>query len=499
MNSKKLKIISRKEFILLLLIILIGGYLRFPGILSNSFAFTYDVGRDLLAVNEIIQTHKLPLIGPTTGIPGVFYGPWWYYFLLPIFIITSGSPQAIAVAMGIIGILSIILSYIIGLKLGSKFLGLVFSSFVSISPVLVAFSSQIWNPNIAPFFVLVCLLLLIQIFAEKKSSSWIFLFLGITLAISVDLEIFFGLFFSVGVLLSLAIVKRKSFYIRNIINILLGALIILLPRVIFDLRHQFLLSKSFFSFVTLGGSEGGVATTNIIDRVGSLFNFFGSVVANDNKAVSLVILIFILAVIAYSYKSIPEIQKKVLITCSSIILVFLSSLLMFKHEIWPHYLVGLPIIFILVLSISINSIAVKSKNLFFSLATIFFILLVNLNIPNLVNNAKNFKWEGDASVYRNQLEVIDYIYLDAEGKTFKYVVYTPPVHDYTYRYLFNWYGQKQFGYIPQAKANLAYFILEPDIENPERLQDWLEEREGDGRIIKEERLKGGIIVQKRTQ
>ena len=71
-------------------------------------------------------------------------------------------------------------------------------------------------------------------------------------------------------------------------------------------------------------------------------------------------------------------------------------------------------------------------------------------------------WVGNASVYRNQLSVIDYAYGQANGRAFKYVVYTPPVFDYTYRYLFKWYGPNKYGYAPNDNAHLAYFIIEPD-------------------------------------
>ena len=86
----------KKEYLLLYFFILVGAFLRLQGVFTNSFAFTYDVGRDMLALSAIVHLHKIPLIGATTGLPGIFYGPWWYYMLTPFFIIFSGSPQGIA-------------------------------------------------------------------------------------------------------------------------------------------------------------------------------------------------------------------------------------------------------------------------------------------------------------------------------------------------------------------------------------------------------------------
>src|SRR6266705_78168 len=140
----------KKEYILLAIIVLVGAYMRFSGITSNSFAFTYDVGRDMLALQQIVYHHKIPLIGFTTGMPGIFYGPWWYYLLALPFAISGGNPQYIAYFIGLTGMATIILMYILGKKISDTWLGIALASFISFSPIFVGLSAQIWNPNIAP-------------------------------------------------------------------------------------------------------------------------------------------------------------------------------------------------------------------------------------------------------------------------------------------------------------------------------------------------------------
>src|SRR3989344_3188408 len=155
----------------LLIIVIIGSWLRLSGILSNSFAFTYDVGRDMLAVENIVINHKIPLIGQTTGIEGIFYGPWWYYMLSIPFLVVSGNPQGIAFFMAIIGIITILLSYIVGKKIGGVFLGIIFSCFISFSSLMVSSSMQIWNPNPIPFFVLLVFLILYELSFDSKYKN----------------------------------------------------------------------------------------------------------------------------------------------------------------------------------------------------------------------------------------------------------------------------------------------------------------------------------------
>ena len=107
-------------------------------------------------------------------------------------------------------------------------------------------------------------------------------------------------------------------------------------------------------------------------------------------------------------------------------------------------------------------------------------------------------WEGNAAVYRNQIAVIDYIYKNANGEKFNYVTYTPSVHDYTYKYLFLWHGNKKYGYSPStSKESLFFLIIEPEYDHPFFLKEWFEIRKNDGKKIKEEVIKGGIVVQTR--
>lgn len=119
-----------------------------------------------------------------------------------------------------------------------------------------------------------------------------------------------------------------------------------------------------------------------------------------------------------------------------------------------------------------------------------------MDIPKWVQEINGSLWKGGPAVYRNQINVIDYIYQQAGEEKFKYVVYTPTIHDYTYRYLFEWYGHKTYGKLPDEKdSELLFIVIEPDYEKPARLRGWLEIRRPDGKKIKQVSLDGDIVVQ----
>lgn len=496
-----MKRLITKEYLFLYVIIILGAFLRLQGVFTNSFAFTFDVGRDMLALWNIAYMHKIPLIGVTTGLPGVFYGPWWYYLLTPFSLIFSGNPQGIALVMSLIGILSIVFGFILGKKLSGNFLGFCLAILISVSPVLISYSSQIWNPNIAPLFVILILLVLNKIYSlDKKDKSKYYFLLGLLLAFNIDLEIVFGLLLSIGIILSVIFTVKRKISIKSIFYFVLGGLIIFAPRIFFEFRHQFLMTKSFIGFFSSGNSSHGTSTIldTFISRLNILFDQFNSTLAAENKFIGLLILLFISFTLLFLYRKTNILIKNFINTSGIVIFIFLLGTIFFNHDIWPHYLVGVPVFYILLFGISLFLLSKKLSSNLIPALILLVVAVINLNPVNLTKSLNKPIWEGDASVYRNQVAVIDYVYKQAHGKEFKYVVYTPPLYDYTYRYLFMWYGPKIYHYSPVVQSNLAYFILEPDFQYPSRLTDWLKLREGDGKIIKEEKIKGGIIVQTRV-
>lgn len=489
------------EYLVLGLLVLVGSFLRLQGVLSSSFAYTYDVGRDMLALWNIVVNHDIMFIGPTTGIQGVFYGPWWYYMLSPFFVIFAGNPAGIALTMALVGIVSIILGYIIGEKIGGKFLGFCFAALVSASPVLISLSTQIWNPNIAPLFVLLSFICLYKIYSiDNTKNNKYFFFLGIILALNVDIEIFWGVLFAIGIILPQIFLIGKKIKIKQILLLILGLLIVASPRIIFELKHGFIMTKSFITFLVSKNSVEDPKTfiQLLENRVDAYMDLFGSSVAFNIDVAAWLIFIFTVISVIVFYKRAPEMIKKFIVILLSILSVFFVGTLIFSRALWPHYLVGLPVIYIFLFSISLFLLAKKFSNFKIVYLVLIVIFLLNFNPLKEINNFFLPRWEGNISLYRNQLAVVDYVYKEAKGKDFKYVVYTPPVHDYTYQYLFQWYGPREYNYSPNIEANTAFFIIEPDPGYEDRPKWWLKDRENDGKIIKSETLKGGVVVQTRV-
>ena len=99
----------------------------------------------------------------------------------------------------------------------------------------------------------------------------------------------------------------------------------------------------------------------------------------------------------------------------------------------------------------------------------------------------------------NQLQAIDWIYEQADGRDFNADFYVPPVIPYSYDYLFLWYGNKEYGYQPTEEQNdLLYTLSEADPHNLQRVQAWLDRQSHVGEVKKLERF-GGILVEERQR
>jgi hypothetical protein len=489
---------NKAFWIVLVLVILLGALLRFIGVFANSFAFTYDVGRDMLAVAQIVYKHKIPLIGFTTGMPGIFYGPWWYYILTIPFALSGGNPQFIDGFMALTGVATSIVFFIFGKKVGNKALGFILAFLVAISPSLVGISAQIWNPNIAPLLVGVLLLVTIRLF--HKPGAWTFFFTGILLGLLIDTEIVFGLLFFVGFLLAMMILNWKKMLQWRALFALLGLFIMFSPRIFFELRHQLLMTNTIIKLITQPHVSGNTLTfQNIFAKLVIFFGFYADTVAGGAKIAAGALLIVLATIFIVYFKKFAGMTRKFFLLSCIVIATFIVGIVFFSHDIWPHYLVGLPVLFILVTGIVVNAVVQDIKKqtfiYFFCVCNLFFWLNVQ---PAQIITSIQKPFIGDASVYRNQLAIIDYVYQQAGGKPFNYVVYTPPIFDYPYQYLFAWYGKNIYHYVPSTDHQQLFFlIIEPDKDHPTLLRDWLKVREKDGKIIKQVKMPSGVTVQER--
>ncbi len=235
----------------------------------------------------------------------------------------------------------------------------------------------------------------------------------------------------------------------------------------------------------------------IVARGQFLLGEWSNTLANSNVWFGAGIFFFTVATLSILWKKLDshvQLFAALIGICTTVAWILLT---LFQHDVWSHYVVAFPVLWVMVVSLALLAWYQHISRIMGILLLIIFSLIA-FPPGQLIHQLQNPYFSGNISVYRNQLAVVDTVYQQAQGKPFKYAVYTAPIVDYTYQYLFSWYGPKKYGYQPSGPATKLYFvIIEPDDAHPSLRTAWILSRAHDGTVVSEKTLSTGVIVQKR--
>ena len=162
--------LTKKFSILLVLILIFGFFLRVYNI-ENTLGFYFDQGRDALIIWDLWHNGNLFLIGPTTGIAGIFRGPFYYYLIAPFYLIGAGNPVWPSVFLSITTVVASFFGFYLGKKIHSNTAGIIMAVFSSVSFNIVMASRWLSNPT--PMLLLSMLLVFFMlVVAEGKKWGW---------------------------------------------------------------------------------------------------------------------------------------------------------------------------------------------------------------------------------------------------------------------------------------------------------------------------------------
>ncbi len=224
-----------RAFILYLLIGLLARFWNY----RNFLFFTWDQGRDAFVLAKIVGG-DLVLTGPTSGLPGFFLGPLWYYVGIPGYVLSNGSPYGIS--LWYIGLASLALPlfwYLSHRLFSSRRLAMVTAYLLSLVPGSISGSTMVWNPMLTlPLMTLAFL----SFWQARRRSIW--LWLGFFwLALALQAEFAYAIFF-VPVLFLLIPWLRQRWQIRDWLGSAVAVGITLLPQLAFELRHQWIMTRA---------------------------------------------------------------------------------------------------------------------------------------------------------------------------------------------------------------------------------------------------------------
>ena len=255
----------KKPYLILLAIIIIGLFLRTFDF-THRFIYGHDADLYSWIVKDMVVNHHVRLIGQLTSTPGIFIGGFYYYLLIPFFLMTSMDPIG-AYYLGIVlSVFTIWSCYYVFKNSFSVAAGLIAAALYAV--LLSRISFDIWPvPTVLiPLWTIwffYCLVLLLK--GKEKGYYLLAILISLIWHISFTmapylLTIPFVIFFSK--------VKPR---IKTVIQAGILTLITSVPLLVFESRHGFSQTKALFdSFVTnQKGATGFDKLWHVLYQIGN--------------------------------------------------------------------------------------------------------------------------------------------------------------------------------------------------------------------------------------
>lgn len=444
---------------------LFTAFIACKNVLSASIPFWYDPARDMLSAWD--NLHKITLIGPTSGIPGIFYGPYWIWWL-SIGQLISKDPK-------IVDLLMLTIPYLIGFPLVLFFFSRIFGRVTSVLLWLLFFyTSQsymifLWNPHLAPllFLTVIYLLVVIQYKNFSRKTILSLFFSGILSGLALNIHISFSVGFVLGCLLLIAISSslsykgkiQKSFFsiFSSIASFIVGIFITFLPFLLFEVRHGFHQTKTAFNAFVHGGAVVALHGLSKPEIIAQYFMKFSTLLQVPNVIGVVLVLLSVLLLIYLSLRkkiSFTFLELRLIGLLGCITLGVLGIYLSAKNPIWGYHFIGADVIALLFIGFLVAKIKPLQYILF-----LWVVVLTGLQIVNLVASMHASPFVSSA-LYTEEY-IVRTIQHDAKESNYTVYVYSPSIYSYEYSYLFRYMANKDFSYDPGLikREGIVYLIL----------------------------------------
>lgn len=342
--------------------------------LDKTAFFINDQGRDLLLLNSSLEARKIPLIGPSTSfnsrLGSFYFGPAYYYFLLPFFLV-SKDPLFITAIFPILFVIGLI--FLLRVKDLTDREKAIFLILVVFSGFSIYYSRFIWNLNLG--FLLS--FIVFSVFLRYRDR------IGKTKKTALLFGILSGLVFQMHYGMLFLYASIIWFLQKNRRWMILGMLISFAPFLVFDIRHAFILSRTLAGVIGtfLRNSKNGTFSfTSIFIKQFEFYLFPNSNIPTVIRAIlGFIVYVLPLMVLLKSNRFVGRFL-------SLCYILFLITFFVFKRD-FDYYLACFFIYFYLGLSISLNSFILKSRYTFFFI-TLFLMIFSYVNVSSYFSNLK---------------------------------------------------------------------------------------------------------------
>lgn len=436
---KYIKLIGDKIYYLYGLILIVSFLLALV-LFKTQIIFAYDQARDAYEAYNIWHNKDVKILGPITDIVGVFHGALWYYLLSVPYALGKGDPHFTAAVFFILSFLTVPLcGYVTQKIFKNVHISLTCMVLYAMSPLFQALTRWLSNPVISlystPF-----LLLFLWKYLNKQERYLAFL-IGILYGVLVQSNFSFGLL--IFTLPMYLIIFKIKINLKDIFFFGFGLLLSLSTFIVAEIKFNGRMTKSLIDFIISDSSK------SIIDKLATLLeriiNLFSVTAVPLPRFLIPVVFIFLILILIKTLKSEKE-RKQIIF-----LLIWLSNVLFFQFfsaGAVNSYFVFIPSLFAITMLISF--LLVRYTRGFF-----FIILLVSIVFSQCYSlydwTKKSFSpFSIQYGMYlNNEKELIDYTYKASKNETFSISSLTNPLYvNTTWAYLYQFYGEKKYGYLP---------------------------------------------------
>lgn len=463
--------------------------------IDQLLGFYYDQGRDGLVIWNLWHNHKFFLIGPTTGIEGVFRGPWYYWFIAPAYLLGHGNPVWPSIFLSLTTVFAIAIIYKLGYKLGGFTTG-VTAAIISAFSFNLVLSSR-WLSNPTPMWIIsMGLVWAMYQSTFKKTWAWplIGFFTGMAMQFGSAAEVFY--IPAIGVWILYQRKKLPPFKTLLLSVVLFG--LAFLPQTIFDVRHQGVLLSAIKNFLITDQSFKPSFWETVSARLPFYMQVFFSKLWPINFSWARPSLLFALTILVLYWRRLwaHDLFK----ICLILIISPVIGILFFQGNhgnVYDYYFTGYYLVFVLLFSGVITStVSSRAGKL---IVALFLVLFIHDNIKPLRNYLRAGTDGPTHITLAPSLAAVDWLFTDTTNRPFNVDVYVPPVVPYAYDYLVLWRGETKYHRQPDPNLQaLLYTLYETDPPHPERLEAWMARQKGIGQVEAETSF-GGVHIQRRQR
>jgi hypothetical protein len=296
------------------------------------------------------QTGKPPLLGPQTSALPFNQSALYFYLLYPLFLLTNQSLFST--------IYTTILFYLVFLGLAvfllkkDKFwlrIVTVILFLFAIHPQFILQNRYVWNPSFVPPLVIFSFLVF-QFVSKKFSPILIFVF-SLSIATATAFTYSAAPFLVAFLILSLIRIPKKS--VLLVLSLVVSLMIVNLPTIYFELRHNFVLTNLLLTSPKLPQSENSP-----IEKLGKLYQYL---VMPSSKIVGLTLVLIFIAAIWYGFRYYQKIKQQQLKIFKDALFLFIVTALITLFvpvSLHAHYVLVILSLAIIIIALLPNKVLI---------------------------------------------------------------------------------------------------------------------------------------------